>query len=144
MPGRARHDRLPAPGPGRGPLLALAGILCLIAGIRALGRRPLRFSLEALLGLLLLACGALLLTLGVSVQGYRALTRERAATRTVYRLAADKPLNLFRLRQRYALLAPLLDVEYGSATYAPAGRPARFEVRVSTSGLLIREIPLTP
>ena len=37
------------------------------------------------------------------------------------------------------LAAPLLDAEYGSASYVAVTRPADLEVRVSTSGLLIRE-----
>jgi hypothetical protein len=68
------------------------------------------------------------------------LEDEQAGERTVYSLAADKPIDMFTLRQRYALLSPLLDAEYGSATFVPANRAARFEVRVSTSGLLIREV----
>lgn len=69
---------------------------------------------------------------------YRQLEHERTAPRTVYGLAQDKPVDLFALRQRYTLLAPLLDAEYGSATFVPADRRQRLEVRVSTSGLLIR------
>ena len=69
---------------------------------------------------------------------YRQLSDERAAPRTVYGLAQDKPADLFALRQRYSVLAPLLDVEYGSATFVPADRPQVLEVRVSTTGLLIR------
>ena len=53
-------------------------------------------------------------------------------------------MNIFSLRQRYALLAPLLDAEYGSGTYGLADRPVSLEVRVSTTGLLIREVPPTP
>ena len=34
--------------------------------------------------------------------------------------------------------APLLDAEYGSGTFQSADRPGTFEVRVSTTGLLIR------
>ena len=48
-------------------------------------------------------------------------------------------MDLFGLRRRYAFLAPLLDAEYGSGTFVPVTRPAAFEVRVSTTGLLIRE-----
>ncbi len=55
-----------------------------------------------------------------------------------------KLVNIFHLRQCYALLAPLVDVEYGSATFTPVTRPAAFEVRVSTSGLRIREVPSLP
>ena len=49
-------------------------------------------------------------------------------------------MDLVGLRGRYAFLAPLLDVEYGSGTFAPVRRRAEFEVRVSTTGLLIREV----
>jgi hypothetical protein len=35
----------------------------------------------------------------------------------------------------------VVDAEYGSATFIAADRPALFEVRVSTTGLLIREVP---
>jgi len=71
---------------------------------------------------------------------YAALDKERNGPRTVHSLAADKPLDIFDLRTRYAALAPLLDVEYGSATFAPADRPAEYEVRVSTTGLLVRPV----
>ena len=57
----------------------------------------------------------------------------RPALSTVY-----KPLDMFSLRQSYSLLAPLLDTEYGSATFIAVDEPATFEVRVSTTGLLIR------
>jgi len=69
---------------------------------------------------------------------YAAIEKERDGPRTVYSLSADKPVNAFDLRTRYSLLAPLLDVDYGSATFAPADRPMEYEVRVSTTGLLIR------
>ena len=67
------------------------------------------------------------------------IARERSEDRTVYSLVQDKPVDLFGLRRRYAFLAPLLDAEYGSGTFVPVTRPAQFEVRVSTTGLLIRE-----
>jgi hypothetical protein len=44
--------------------------------------------------------------------------------------------------RRYAALAPLLDAEYGSGTYIPVKRRAEFKVRISTTALLIREVPL--
>lgn len=71
---------------------------------------------------------------------FQDLTEEQDAERTVYSLSTEKPLDMFSLRQRYALLSPLLDAEYGSATFVPANRSAEFELRVSTSGLLIREV----
>jgi hypothetical protein len=69
------------------------------------------------------------------------LADEQATSRTVFSLSTEKPIDMFTLRQRYALLSPLLDAEYGSATFIPANREAEFELLVSTSGLLIRERP---
>jgi hypothetical protein len=70
---------------------------------------------------------------------YRDLEQERSSPRTVYSLAPVRPVNLFDLRQRYAFLGNVMDAEYGSATFVPVTRPADLEVRVSTTGLLIRE-----
>ena len=73
---------------------------------------------------------------------YEDIDDERTSTRTVHSLKADKPADLFHLVRRYALLAILVDAEYGSATFIRVDRPARFEVRVSTTGLLIRDVGL--
>jgi hypothetical protein len=48
-------------------------------------------------------------------------------------------VDLYALRQRHAFLAPVFDAEYGSATFVPVTRPAELELRVSTTGLLMRE-----
>jgi hypothetical protein len=201
-------------------LAALASLVALTGGVLALRRRNiLSAAAGVLLGLLLLTLAALLATLGVAVQGYRALTREEVAVtlwtrpagpqsfevdvmfpdgrsrrfalagdqfyvdarilkwhpwanllglhtayeldriagryarleeerdrpRSVFSLARERPVDAFALRQRFAWLAPLLDAEYGSATFARADRPARYEVRVSTTGLLVREVgPYAP
>ena len=69
---------------------------------------------------------------------YSELRAERDSARTVFSLAADKPLNMFDLRKKWSFLSPLLDAEYGSGTFQNADRPGTFEVRVSTTGLLIR------
>ncbi|MDH3521448.1 MAG: hypothetical protein OEM49_13415 [Myxococcales bacterium] len=204
------------------PLTALAALLAglisvalLVAGVLALRRRHFVAGMTgALLGLLLLALAALCAALGVSAQGYRALTREEVAAtlwmrpsgvqifevdvlfsdarsrrfvlagdqfyvdarilkwhpwanllglhtayeldrisgrylrlederdkpRTLFSLASERPLDIFSLRQRFRWLEPLVDAEYGSATFAAADRPATFEVRVSTTGLLVREV----
>ena len=71
---------------------------------------------------------------------YRSIDHERSAPRTIFPLARDKPLDLFDLRKRYTFLAPLLDAEYGSASYVAVSSPAEIELRVSTTGLLMREI----
>ena len=70
---------------------------------------------------------------------YHALKEEQASPRTVHALGTSKPFDFFSLRRRYAMLAPLVDADYGSASFVPITRPAELEVRVSTSGLLIRE-----
>jgi hypothetical protein len=69
---------------------------------------------------------------------YRRIEDERNALRTVHALGSARAVDLFELRQRHAWLAPLFDAEYGSATFVPADRPVELELRVSTSGLLIR------
>ncbi|MGD8600336.1 MAG: hypothetical protein PVF19_03145, partial [Gemmatimonadota bacterium] len=67
---------------------------------------------------------------------------ERNLDRTVHSLQSEKPIDLYDLVQRYSFLTFLVDAEYGSATYIEVERPARFEVRVSTTGLLVREVGL--
>jgi hypothetical protein len=71
---------------------------------------------------------------------YQDLAQEQQQPRTVQSLAPERQVDLFSLRQRYALLNPLLDADYGSATFAAADSPAQYEVRVSTTGLLIRKL----
>lgn len=71
---------------------------------------------------------------------YRDLKEEQTGVRTVHSLAEEKPVDMFTLRQRYTALAPLLDAEYGSATFIGADRARVYEVRLSTTGLLVREV----
>jgi hypothetical protein len=71
---------------------------------------------------------------------YRDIRQERSAERTVYSLGRDRDLDLFDLRQRHAFLAPLLDAEYGSASFVPVTARSELELRVSTTGLLIRPV----
>ncbi len=70
---------------------------------------------------------------------YHSLKDEQASPRTVHSLGSDKPIDLFNLRRRYVFLAPLLDAEYGSASFVPVTQPAEFDVMISTTGVLIRE-----
>jgi len=69
---------------------------------------------------------------------YIDLEQERERERSLFSLKQAKPLDMFSLRQSYSLFAPLLDAEYGSATFIAVNEPATFEIRVSTTGLLIR------
>ena len=71
---------------------------------------------------------------------YRDIDAERRAARTVYPLGAERPLDLFGMRQRHAFLAPLVDAQYGSATFVPVTERAELEVRVSPTGLLMRDV----
>ena len=70
---------------------------------------------------------------------YRALGDEQTRERTVYSLAAEKPIDAFDLARRYWVLRPLVDAEYGSATFIGA-TTGTYEVRVSTTGLLVRPV----
>lgn len=74
---------------------------------------------------------------------YNDVSQERARPHTVYSLARSSPVNLFLIARR-GLLGPLVDAEYGSGTFAAATRPATYEVRVSTTGLLMRRVPGPP
>ena len=74
---------------------------------------------------------------------YANLADERTLPRTVYGLAAEHRVDLFAWRARLPWLAPLVDAEYGSSTFTRGDREAAYEVRVSTTGLLVREIPPT-
>jgi hypothetical protein len=70
---------------------------------------------------------------------YNEVSDERAKPRTAYELARPAGIDLFSIARRH-LLGPLVDAEYGSAAFVPGTRPARFEVRVSTTGLLMRPV----
>ena len=71
---------------------------------------------------------------------YRALGDEQTQARTVFSIARKKPIDVFDLARRYWLLRPLVDAEYGSATFINATEPAIYEIRVSTTGLLVRRV----
>lgn len=71
---------------------------------------------------------------------YMKLEDELSNPRTVFSISQNKVLNMFNLRQRYIGLSPLVDAEYGSAAFITMDKAAEFEIRVSTTGLLIRKI----
>ena len=71
---------------------------------------------------------------------YRRVEDEQSMQRTVYPLAEAKPMDMYDLRSRFPLLKPLVDAEYGSATFIAVQGRAQFELRVSTTGLLIRKV----
>ena len=71
---------------------------------------------------------------------YREIEQERSAERTIHSLNQDKPINLFNLRQRHSILALFFDAKYGSATFVPITQTSEFQLKVSTTGLLMREL----
>jgi hypothetical protein len=71
---------------------------------------------------------------------YTKVEDEQSMRRTVYPLAEEKALDMYDLRARFPLFKPLVDTEYGSATFIAVQDRAEFEVRVSTTGLLIRKV----
>src|SRR5258706_14725455 len=68
------------------------------------------------------------------------LRDEQTRARTNYSIAHAKPFDAFDLAKRYWVLRPLVDAEYGSATFIAATAPggATYEIRLSTTGLLVR------
>src|SRR5689334_14739818 len=58
---------------------------------------------------------------------------------TSYELSRPPLVDLFWIAKR-GLLGPLVDAEYGSAAFVAGTAPADYEVRVSTTGLLMRPI----
>jgi len=70
---------------------------------------------------------------------YADLNDERSKVHTHYSLSQNKLFNMFDLRQKFALLSPLLDAEYGSASYINSNSSEEFKIMVSTTGLLIRK-----
>lgn len=70
---------------------------------------------------------------------YNAVADEQTRPHTAFELARSKPVDLFFIARR-RLLGPLVDAEYGSATFVAVTRPRTFEVRVSTTGLLARVV----
>jgi hypothetical protein len=72
---------------------------------------------------------------------YNAVPDERHRPHTVFPLGQDHMVNVFGFVHRHpTVLAPLVDATYGSGTFISVARPAKYEVRVSTTGLLIRPV----
>jgi hypothetical protein len=75
---------------------------------------------------------------------YNTLAQETMSPRTLHSVAAPALVDLVAVGQRFPI-AKIFDAEYGSATYAPVtGQPADLELRVSTTGLLLRTVPSPP
>ena len=72
---------------------------------------------------------------------YNDIDQERTAPRSVHALGQERPVDLFSLRRRYTWLEPLLDADYGSGTFVAVDGSKTLELRVSTTGLLLRPAP---
>lgn len=70
---------------------------------------------------------------------YRSIDDEQLLPRTVFQLRPDRTVDLYAVAERFPFLTPVIDAQYGSGTFVPLEDRGRYEVRVSTSGLLIRE-----
>jgi hypothetical protein len=70
---------------------------------------------------------------------YNTVADERAKPHTVYELGRKHSIDLFALARR-KLLGPVVDAEYGSAAFVAGTKAGEYEVRVSTTGLLIRPV----
>ncbi|MFO7568548.1 MAG: hypothetical protein R6W75_02030 [Smithellaceae bacterium] len=71
---------------------------------------------------------------------YLDLEEEKSKPRMLFNLSKPKPIDLLNLRQKYLFLRWFLDAEYGSATFIGSEKEATYEIRISTSGLLMREV----
>lgn len=70
---------------------------------------------------------------------YISIDDERSKPHTMHALSENRTIDMYRFRMRWMALKPLVDAEYGSATFISADHHAVFKVMVSTSGLLVRK-----
>jgi hypothetical protein len=75
---------------------------------------------------------------------YRSVGQEVTSPRTIHSLAVPGGLDIIGMARRFPLARTVFDAQYGSATYVPVDGPAELELRVSTSGLLMRQAPASP
>jgi hypothetical protein len=71
---------------------------------------------------------------------YTSVEDERSQPRTVYPLNQPDRVDLWELVHRYQTWIPWLDALYGSATFLPMADGARYEIKISQSGLIARPL----
>lgn len=71
---------------------------------------------------------------------YRDIEQERNDERTVYGLSENPGVDLWVLSTQYPKWLPFVDAVYGSATYLPMAEGARYEVKMTQSGLIARPV----
>ena len=70
---------------------------------------------------------------------YLDIEKEQTGPRTIFLISKPKPIDWLGFRYRSLAMGWLLDAEYGSAAFIESNKPATYEIRISTTGLLIRE-----
>ncbi len=70
---------------------------------------------------------------------YRSIEQAREANPGIYTLYTPQGVDVWELAHRYPRL-PWVDAVYGSATFLPMAHGARFEIRLSQSGLVARPL----
>jgi hypothetical protein len=71
---------------------------------------------------------------------YRDIEQERNAERTVYSLSENPGVDLWMLSTQYPKWFKFVDAVYGSATYLPMADGARYEVKMTQTGLIARPV----
>lgn len=69
---------------------------------------------------------------------YAAITDEKNKQRTVFAINNNSDKGIAEWRQSYSALSVLLDVEHGSASFVKADIEKRYDLLVTTSGILLR------
>jgi len=70
---------------------------------------------------------------------YLQIADEQEKPRSLYSLKKTKSIDMYSVAEENQWLNPLVDTSYGSATFLDINEPGKWELRVSTTGLLIRK-----
>ncbi|MCO7227403.1 hypothetical protein [Pleionea sp. CnH1-48] len=69
---------------------------------------------------------------------YRDIEQARNNPQSLYSLSEQRWLDIAELRTQYVILSPLVDAEYGSATFIAANEHQQYRLSISNTGLLVR------
>ncbi len=70
---------------------------------------------------------------------YLKVEDEKNNTPTLFSLKEDSSWDIAEWRKQYDILGHLVDAEYGSATFVPTQTVKTYELKISTTGLLLKE-----
>ena len=71
---------------------------------------------------------------------YLQLSDEHEKPRSLFNLKTSKPIDLYSMVEEQQWMNPLIDTSYGSATFINISEAAVWELKVSTTGLLVRKL----